>query len=51
MATISKQTGYMQGINLTGGYAWLMNTTMLRKTTSIRNPSSSDVHVVRRLEK
>ena len=24
MATISKRLGYVQGINLTGAYAWLM---------------------------
>ena len=50
MATISKRLGYVQGINLTGAYAWLMiYHYTLRKTTPIGNPSSSDVF--RRLDK
>ena len=44
MATISRQPGYAQGVNLTGAYAWLIiYTTTLCKTTPIRNLSSSDV--------
>ena len=50
MATISRQLGYAQGINLTGAYAWLIiYHYTLRKTTPTGNPSSSDVF--RRLDK
>ena len=50
MATISRQPACVQGVNLTGAYAWLMiYHYTLRKTTPIGNPSSSDV--VRRLDK
>ena len=50
MATISRQPGYAQGINLTGAYAWLMiYHYTLRKITPLGNPSSSDV--VGRLDK
>ena len=50
MATISRQPGYAQGVNLTGAYAWLMiYHYTLRKITPLGNPSSSDV--VRRLDK
>ena len=44
MATISRQPGYAQGVNLTGAYAWLMiYHYTLRKITPLGNPSSSDV--------
>ena len=50
MATIGRQPGYAQGVNLTGAYVWLMiYHCTLRKTTPIGNPSSSDV--VGRLDK
>ena len=50
MATISRQPGYAQGINLTGAYACLMiYHYTFHKTTLIGNPSSSDV--VGRLDK
>ena len=44
MATISRQPGYAQGVNLTGAYAWLMiYHYTLCKITPLGNPSSSDV--------
>ena len=44
MATISRQHGYAQGINLTGAYAWLMIYVPLR---FVKQHQSEILHPVR----